>query len=78
MFFAVKHIYLTLYIVYMCCNTPIYGVPLYLLALLAVRAARCARRPCVAAPVCAPVCVRAWALSAYLPVACRAFHSHIL
>lgn len=40
MFFAVKHIYLTLYIVYMCCNTPIYGVPLYL-APLRVRV--CAR-----------------------------------
>ena len=42
MFFAVKHIYLTLYIVYMCRISPIYSVHLYLLALLAVRAARSA------------------------------------
>ena len=38
MFFAVKHIYLTLYIVHICRVAPIYSVPLYLLALLAVRA----------------------------------------
>lgn len=56
--FTVKHIYLTLYIVYMCCNTPTYGVPLYLLALLAVPAARCA---CLPAPVRARACVCAWA-----------------
>ena len=34
--FTVKHIYLTLYIVYMCRIAPIYSAPLYLLALLAV------------------------------------------
>lgn len=34
MFFAVKHIYLTLYIAYMCRIAPIYSAPLYLLALL--------------------------------------------
>ena len=34
MFFAVKHIYLTLYIAYVCRIAPIYSVPLYLLALL--------------------------------------------
>ena len=27
MFFAVKHIYLTLYIVHICCVAPIYSVP---------------------------------------------------
>lgn len=43
MFFAVKHIYLTLYIVCMCSTAPICSVPLYLLAALAVPAARCAR-----------------------------------
>lgn len=32
--FTVKHIYLTLYIVYMCRIAPIYSVPMYLLALL--------------------------------------------
>ena len=42
MFFAVKHIYLTLYIAHMCRIAPIYSAPLYLLALLAVRAARSA------------------------------------
>ena len=55
---------------------------------------RAVRSACLPAPVCAavPVCARvwvpawvcgrvracAWALSAYLPVACRAFHSPIL
>ena len=77
--------------------------PSVLLALLAVRAVRCARlpapvcasadawstvdffvrRPCVACLACPlSVCVWAracaWALSAYLPVACRAFHSPIM
>ena len=56
MFFAVKYIYLTLYIVYMCRIAPIYSVPLYLLALLAVPAARCA---CLPAPVRARACGRA-------------------
>ena len=36
--FTVKYIYLTLYIVHICRVAPIYSVPLYLLALLAVRA----------------------------------------
>lgn len=56
--FTVKHIYLTLYIVYMCRIAPIYSAPLYLLALLAVpccslccsrppaRSVPAARRPC--------------------------------
>ena len=97
MFFAVKHIYLTLYIAYMCRIAPIYSAPLYLLALLAVLAAACcsrppdARRSCslsvlfaaLACPrPCGRACVRvracAWALSAYLPVACRAFYSPIM
>lgn len=124
MFFTVKHIYLTLYIVYMCRIAPIYSVPLHLarsavhcvhlLAVPAVRSAclpalallftssgpigssrspsravRSAHCPCgrvavLAAPVLAPVRSRArvracaWALSAYLPVACRAFYSPIM
>ena len=41
--FAVKYIYLTLYIAYIRRIAPIYSAPLYLLALLAVRAARSAR-----------------------------------
>ena len=58
MFFAVKHIYLTLYIVYTCRTAPIYGVP----PALAVRAATwpCAparARVCVCACVRARVCV---------------------
>ena len=52
MFFAVKHIYLTLYIVYICRVTPIYSAPagsnararVAVLAALAV---------CAAVPVCA-------------------------
>ena len=74
MFFAVKHIYLTLYIAYTYHVTSTYSVPLYLarsarcpcgrvLLALAVRAARCARCLCgrvtVPAPVPAPVCARA-------------------
>lgn len=76
--FAVKHIYLTLYIVDACHVAPIYSVPLYLLAALftaftcslslrpCVRA-RCARCLCgrvaVLAPVPAPVCAPADAWS---------------
>ena len=57
--FTVKHIYLTLYIEYMCRIAPIYSVHLYLLALLAVavvppaRSVPAARRARLPAPVCA-------------------------
>lgn len=71
MFFAVKHIYLTLYIAYVCRIAPIYSAPLYLLALLFTssgpigssrspsRAARSARCPVLlAALACPRLCVR--------------------
>lgn len=45
MFFTVKHIYLTLYIVYAYRIAPIYSAPLYLLALLAVPCSLCCSRP---------------------------------
>ena len=47
MFFAVRHIYLTLYIVHICCVAPIYSVP------------ACACCPCGRVRVCGRVC--AWA-----------------
>lgn len=63
--FAVKHIYLTLYIAYMCHIEPIYSVPLYLAPPCALRPlsvwprgrARCARPLCVACllPLFAPI-----------------------
>ena len=68
MFFAVKHIYLTLYIVYVLRISPIYSVPACSracsLCLLSVRprgrVAVCARpRACVRVCVCAGACVRA-------------------
>ena len=92
--FTVKHIYLTLYIAYTYHVTSTYSVPLYLArsARLPVLAPASVwpsyLRPdrfqpiVMPAPVCARprACVRAcaWALSAYLPVACRAFHSPIM
>lgn len=51
MFFAVKHIYLTLYIAYILRISPIYSVPPAL--------ARCARCPCARVAVLAPVRSRA-------------------
>ena len=60
MFFAVKYIYLTLYIVCMCRTEPIYSVPLYL--------ARSARLPVLApASVCARGRARAWACARVWP-----------
>lgn len=67
MFFAVKHIYLTLYVVYTCRTAPIYSVP----PALAVRAAAwpSSLRPdrfrliVVPAPAPAPVCASADAWS---------------
>lgn len=55
MFFAVKYIYLTLYVVHTCRTAPIYSVPLYLAPLrvrVCTRVGVCARarvcvRPCV-------------------------------
>ena len=66
MFFAVKHIYLTLYIVCMCSTAPICSVPLYL--------ARSARLPVLApASVCARGRARACGRVAVLaPVRSRA------
>ena len=132
MFFAVKHIYLTLYIVDALRISPIYSMPPALppCGRARVRACTCVRacgrrpsgpiasgrssclRPCDRArsracllpccslrlPACSRVCGRvglrprvwvpawvcgrvracAWALSAYLPVACRAFYSPIM
>ena len=71
MFFIVKHIYLTLYIAYVCRIAPIYSAHLYLLALLftssgpigssrslsrAVRSAHCP--VLLAALACPRLCVR--------------------
>ena len=54
MFFAVKHIYLTLYIVHTYRIAPIYSAPLYLLALLAVPCCSlCCSRPPDAHPLAA-------------------------
>lgn len=69
MFFTVKHIYLTLYIVYMCSTAPICSVP----PALAVRAAAwpcgCVRPPARVCPrVCASARVRAGVCAALASV----------
>ena len=68
MFFIVKHIYLTLYIAYVCRIAPIYSAHLYLLALLFTssgpigssrslsRAVRSAHCPVLFAPLTVPCC----------------------
>ena len=66
MFFAVKHIYLTLYIVPICRIAPIYSVPPALAAVRGRARVRppaavpaCVRVPaCVCARVCGRVCAR--------------------
>ena len=78
MFFAVKHIYLTLYIVYMCRIAPIYSAPLYLLAALFTAftcslsllfAPLACPRACVrSCSLCSPACVRSCSLCSPAPV----------
>ena len=71
MFFAVKYIYLTLYIVHTYRVASTYGVPMYLLALLAVRAARsarCGRRTSGRLPAPARVGARVAALASVVRV----------
>ena len=73
MFFAVKHIYLTLYVVHTCRNAPIYSVPLYL-APLRVRVCTCVR---ARARVCGRVCAWARAWPRLLPLF-ASFYSPIM
>ena len=79
MFFAVKYIYLTLYIVHTYRVASTYGVPMYLLALLAVRAARsarCGRRTSGRLPAPARVGARVAALASVVRVILFAYNVH--